>query len=90
MMRSLLFIGLLAVALGCSDGRAFAASIASVEYASVAAAEHNEGTRESFAAEAGKIAVLAGAGLIGTLAAVGLRRVWFNNPIRDPYREGPA
>lgn len=84
-MRSLLFMGFLAVALGCSDGSAFAASNPNVGSASVAAVEQNEGTRESFAAEAGKIAVLAGAGLIGTLAAVGLRRVWLRNPIRDPY-----
>ena len=84
-MRSLLFIGLLAVALGYSDGRALAASNPNVGSTSVAAVEQNEGTNESFAAEAGKIAILAGAGLIGTLAAVGLRRIWLRNPIHDPY-----
>jgi len=35
------------------------------------------------------VAALAGAGLLVTLAAVGLRRVWTQDPIRDPL-EGPG
>lgn len=36
------------------------------------------------------VAALAGAGLLVTLAAVGLRRVWTQDPIRDPLGEGPG
>ena len=36
------------------------------------------------------VAALAGAGLLVTLAAVGLRRGWTQDPIRDPLGEGPG
>jgi hypothetical protein len=36
------------------------------------------------------VAALAGVGVVLTLAAVGLRRVWTQDPIRDPLGEGPG
>jgi len=38
----------------------------------------------------GTIAALAGAGVVLTLAAVGLRHVWTQDPIRDPLGDGPG
>ena len=47
-----------------------------------------EAGSQSLVETVGTIIGLAGAGVVGTFAAVGLRRVWFQNPIRDPYGEG--
>lgn len=102
-MRSLLLIGLIALAAGFSGIGAFAAPMREVAAAPNAemvwlaqasapdrADKSGKAAGESFAAAAGTIGVLAGVGLIGTLAAVGLRRIWVKSPLRDPYLEGPA
>jgi hypothetical protein len=47
----------------------------------------DESGGQSLVEAAGTIIALAGAGIIGTLAAVGIRRVWIQNPTRDPYGE---
>lgn len=48
-------------------------------------------TNETSLADAvATVAALAGAGLVLTMAAVGLRRVWTQDPIRDPLGEGPG
>jgi hypothetical protein len=44
----------------------------------------------TFVDEVETVGALAGAGLLVTLAAVGLRRVWTQDPIRDPLGEGPG
>ena len=54
----------------------------------------NAGVRDrnetSFAEAIATVGALAGVGVILTLAAVGLRRVWTQDPIRDPLGEGPG
>ncbi len=44
----------------------------------------------SVAEAIGTIAGLAGVGLVATMAAVGLRRVWTQDPIPDPLGDGPV
>jgi len=54
------------------------------------AAGPRDGAPMSLTDEVETLASVAGAGLIVTLAAVGLRRVWWQDPIRDPLGEEPG
>jgi hypothetical protein len=103
-MRSFLSIAAIALALAFSGLSASAAPVgkiappndkwaiglAAAPASQALVAEQNEKSPDiSFVAAAGTIVVLAGAGLIGTLAAVGLTRVWTEDPILYPCKDGP-
>jgi hypothetical protein len=66
-------------------------TLISVRDAAPAMAAGARDTNETSLADAvATVAAVAGAGVVLTLTAVGLRRVWTQDPIRDPLGEGPG
>lgn len=63
---------------------------ASYIHESAMTARQRDRSEMSIVETIGTIIAVAGAGLVLTMTAVGLRHVWTQDPIRDPLGDGPG